>query len=500
MDESCIGTKTIVTIYLMNPTDHESSKNRIDENKLCGQTDAQPKSNVYYFGVPYADPISKYINIIPSHTTVCDGIIIYARPGDDTEVQLSLQKKIMDFCLEVKTFKNTIIFYEMSKTQPTLTEIPTLLISKKITGVTFLNILIDAGAYQIKTYTMEPENNIILAVPEHVHSKSPELVCTWWFQYYVGKVFGYGKGRLMQHAQARTCFINSVVNGIILSKDLSSMVLMYMNIAISFDWGKELLGLIKIGASADQCPSSGEILFLFRIMYSIYCKDIAHTRKQSFPRQHYHQAGVRQAVPDYVIPGEKIYSNLSTGEGGSPLLVIYKMLTAMNARFAVCKFSEFFIAEMYNGTPDNYVFYAFISALKHRVDPVSYLSMYDVILNISSGDPINIDKTIIIPGTIFDLQYCIISIISQDKAVVFNHAIVGYLCNGQPQTYDGATNSITFVDWTKLNTPEVVDAISKDVFAYRNLKPFPVTINTVFSLYLNRANIPLYTQQGICPA
>lgn len=505
MNESCIGTRTIVTIYLMNPTDHESSKNLINEHKLCGQTEAQPKSNVHYFGVPYADPISSHLSIASTqNTTVCDGIIIYARPGDDPEVQLSLQRKIIAFCLEVRTFKNTIIFYEMSKDLPVLTHIQELLISNDITGVTCLHIHV-GGSNMIKTYTLM--DNIIVTVPVLVHSQRTELICVWWFQYYVGKVFGCGKGRLTQ--QEGTCYINSVVNGIILSKDLSSMVLMYMNMAISSDRTNTLLDLIKIGASPDKCPtSSGEILFLFRIMYSIYCKDIPHTRKRGFPRQ---QQGTD--VLDYFTPGEDFYAYTGPRtdglykKGGNPLIVIYKMLNSMRVKFAVnAMVAGFFMPQVYDVEPKNiFDFLDFIRTLMPVDQP---LSGYDVILRISSGsfkfEPIlpNIEKTITVPdGTIFDLQYCVFSIYGPDDTSI-RHSIVGYFCNGQPQTYDSATNSVNFLDWTKLNTPEVLDAVSKDYFAYRPIyqAPFPVIRLVInFCVYLNRTKIPEYTHYGICP-
>ena len=562
MEETCRGNRTILIVDLLPP-----GVVRVGQytDQLCRQTYAEstiePTYEILYIPVPFKEPISKHLDIESTKTsTPCDGLIIYARTKGLKEVLEAMEANIISFCKSVITFKNTVIFIDFGTETAYSKRIPEYFKKYNVTGVTCLNIQV-RDAF-IKTYSYK--DSILLFVPEHIYNQpGTSVVCTWWFEYYVGKIFSCGTGRLVQYSG--TCYLNAVVNGIILSNHVSSMVLMYMNMAVQADRTGILISLIKEGAKIGECPRSfNEVLFLYRLMYSVYCsdirsdirRDIRSEYKRSLPRQ-----SVEQTKADYLLSGDQWYSEtllpvinpsefIQTNGGGS-MFTLYQMLSSMRVKFVVKAQNSpiFFMPQLYDlRMPDPQdpegrrhmidEFSIFISELKPALN--SYVRDCDIILDIFPSQVIGIEMTITAPegkdfhkdvgsdppedyGEVFmdngdengddnedpeeplgyeedpdpeyfDLQFGTIALVGDE----FSHAILGYLCNGKPQTYDSGTNKINFSDWTALNNPEVKSSLLQDVATYHGVKSVTVAY-TVCCIYLSRNKIPEYTTLGRCP-
>jgi len=513
MEETCRGNRTIVIVYLLPPGIPAGNQETID--RLCRQTEAEsriePTYKIVYIPVPFKESIAKYLNIDETkNSTPCDGLIIYARTQGNADVFLNMQLNIVSFCIRVQNFKNTVIFIDSGKTNSVSKHIPVQFKKNNVTGVTCLNIQVKHNF--IKTYLYG--DHILLFVPERIYSQpAVSLVCSWWFEYYVGKIFSCGTGRLIQYSG--TCYLNAAVNGIILSENVSSMVLMYMNMAIEADRTGQLKGLIQQGVQIGECPRSfKEVLFLYRIMYSVYCTDVRGDnvlRRRALPREI-----IGDYRKDYLLSGDEWYtetlypviapSELIKTNGGVTFFALYQMFSNMSVQFVV-KYTDgsFRAPQLYDlryPDPQDPVgrrhrqdeFYPFIHGLNTALN--SYVRKCDIILEFfPSKDDNRIEMTITVPddpNSNFDLQFGTITLGGD-----ISHSIVGYFCNGKPQTYDSANNKINFSNWTALNNPEVKAGLLQDMSSYFSAHVTEAYISSC--VYLNRNKIPEYTRLGRCP-
>ena len=580
MEETCRGNRTIVIVDLLPPGVMRAGQ---FTHNLCRQTEAEsriePTYEIIYIPVPFPESISNHMSIEGTkNSTPCNGLIIYARTQGNAEVLKAMESNIIQFCVNVKNFKNTVIFIDSDN--QIVNNIPEYLNHYNVTGVTCLNIQVRDDGF-IKTYLYG--NDILLFVPEHIYRQpAVSLVCSWWFEYYVGKIFSCGTGRLVQYSG--TCYLNAAVNGIILSENVSSMVLMYMNMAIEADRTRKLKGLIQQGVQI-ECPRSfKEVLFLYRIMYSVYCSDVRGDNalhRRALPRD------IVGHSTDYLLSGNQWYgitpqpaiapSEIHKGNGGQAFYVLYQMFSSMGVKFVVKYNDRFLMPQLYNlrmsdpqdpeGRRVNLdEFLKFIDKLQPPLN--SYVRACDIILDVIPRQDNRIEMTITVPEDrdfykhvslappedfgedflmdepdpeepleyyedpeepleydeeyhealealeepeepleydgdpeeplegpqYFDLQFGGISLHGPSGG----HEIVGYFCNGKPQTYDSANNKINFSNWTDLNNPEVKTGILQDASSYFLTAYF--TEAYIFPcVYLNRNKITDYTKLGKCP-
>jgi len=337
-----------------------------------------------------------------------------------------------------------------------------------------------------------------------------------------------------------------------------------MNMAIEADRTGQLKGLIQQGVQIGECPRSfNEVLFLYRIMYSVYCSDVRDEvlHKRALPRE------IVGNKTDYLLSGNEWYSQtmepvinpseLIKTNGGATMFTIYQMLTGMRVKFVVkykdnYKDGRFRVPQLYdlrNSDPQDPEgrrhrldeFSSFINKLTYSLN--SYVRDCDIILNffprrynkriemtitapegidvykyVGSAPPEDFGEDFLMdngeepleyvedpdaeepleyvegPDTeYFDLQFGTI-VLHGDN---FDHSIVGYFCNGKPQTYDSANNKINFSDWTALNNPEVKAGLLQDVSSYFSTHLTEAYISCC--VYLNRTKITDYTKLGKCP-
>ena len=374
--------------------------------------------------------------------------------------------------------------------------------------------------------------------------------------------------------------------------------------AIEADRTGKLKGLIQQGVQI-ECPRSfKEVLFLYRIMYSVYCSDVRGDnvlRRRALPREI-----IGDYRKDYFLSGNQWYgitpqpaiapSEIHEGNGGSACYVLYQMFSNMGVKFVVKYNDRFLMPQLYNlrmSDPQDPVgrrvnlneFLTFIDKLQPPLN--SYVRACDIILDVIPRQDNRIEMTITVPEDrdfykhvslappedfgedffmdepdpeepleyyedpeeplkyyedpeepleyyedpeepleyyedpeepleydgdpeepleydgdpeeplegpqYFDLQFGGITL----RGPSGGHEIVGYFCNGKPQTYDSANNKINFSNWTALNNPEVKTGILQDVSSYSSVH---VTEAYIFAcVYLNRNKIPEYTKLGKCP-
>jgi len=492
-------TRTIIVLHLLP----KGVKPNTKSTELCNQTQDIHKYNIKYIPVPYKRPVEYYINYVDaslvlsdSEKTVCDGMIIYAKTNGD----FGIREKLVEFLLSVKTFKNTIVFYDniFEKNKNKYIYDSDNVLRDNTHGLKILNVYaVDTD--RVKRFT---HNHEIIYVPIKYYEENVRpLVCTWWFRYYIGKVFGCGTGRLIQ--QTGTCYLNSVINGIVLSDLLSRMVLMYMNHALTED--PSIFHTIAVDITdMDMCVSRNEKLFLYRIMYNLFCKN-KPKYEDGRPYRRTLDADFKK-VDILKREADAFFSHSGYGdkviEGGYEEYVLYKLFYDMGVKFVVLYNEKYYKPKYFTrifGQQYYYEFTEFLDTLEistefKNVDLILYIDTTRTSKNLKSSINIKRPSTRSSPeiNLNFDLETGMLRLIGPTS-----HTIAGYICDGYYRTYNSDDNEIAFNEWNKLEEPDIYKKILENINMSENTNFFRhVYISS--AIYVNRMKKPEYIEFGKC--
>lgn len=200
-----------------------------------------------------------------------------------------------------------------------------------ITGVKFLNVMVVLDWNKIERFVSD-DKTLLYVPPKYYNINPPQFECKWWFKYYIDKAFDCGKGRLMQYTG--TCYLNSAINGIILSDTAHRIALMYMNKELQSN--PLLLSEIKqdiMGLSCLVSKRSTPVSILYRILYNIFCK---HDKVLTLDKRH------GEIPKDIIIKSsQQFFSTINNpsdkeyGEGGFGEHVLYTLFFEMKSNFIV---------------------------------------------------------------------------------------------------------------------------------------------------------------------
>jgi hypothetical protein len=110
-----------------------------------------------------------------------------------------------------------------------------------------------------------------------ISGQSNRLTCQPWFRFFLAKAFDCTKGRLLQYTG--TCYINSVINMVILSPILKLFVIKAMN-EYARKNSQIIPEIIRTLEDVTACPLVSETtttlrtVYILRAVYSILCKKI----------------------------------------------------------------------------------------------------------------------------------------------------------------------------------------------------------------------------------
>lgn len=511
MESSSPRTKTIIVLHLLSKG---AEYNSIDkQGSLCNQTQDIRGYTILYIPVPYQMPIQYRLNyfgnslvLSDAPTTLCDGLLIYAKTNGDDGVR----QKLESFLLSIETFKNTLVFYD-NYNRDEENFFHTLRDNKP--GLRILNVY-PRGIKQVKRYTHREDKHEMIYVPMKKYEESGlSLVCTWWFRYYIGKVFGCGSGRLIQ--QSGTCYLTAVINGIVLSDSLSRMVLMYMKNALVEDPTMlEIISKDIVDPDISRAPS--EVLFLYRIMYNLFCKHKLETENPLLPRRTIDADFTRLNI--FKRDADAYFSYYTNGdvndlilkydaEGGSDEYVLYRLFYDMGVKFVVLFEGKFYKPRVYGRFPDYEKFIRFVQNLEIVTDFKDFQEI-DLILNINGKrtdlqETINIEQQGVSTRTTskeiaFELEASTLTLLGGDDDDDA-HLISGFKCDGYYRTYDSSLNDIGVNEWNKLSNWGVYEKILENInMSEPDEDKHFTSLHISCSIYLNKNKKAEYHVLGKC--
>ena len=483
-EQMCIGlTKKIVVVDFLPKEDRDIIS---PSNKFCEQN-LDIKYDIEYVPIPYMsnDSFSK-MKEFPAVKSIdnCVSIIIHARTNGDKEIKDNL----LSFLDTFKPLRNTTVIFD-----DTASEFPTI-VSKGyldrhcITGVKFLNVMIQ-NWNSIERFVSD-NKTLLYVPPKYYNINPPQFECKWWFKYYIDKAFDCGKGRLVQYAG--TCYLNSAINGIILSDTAHRIALMYMNKELQSN--PLLLSQIKQDITGLSClvsKRSTSVSILYRILYNIFCK---YDKVLTLDKR----AGGKPL--DIIIKSsQQLFSpannpsDLDYGEGGFSEHVLYTLFFEMKSKFVV-NFDQEFYNPVISLPADGFFGYINLLPVSSDEDILNadfLLYIYDPSKALFS-DALPIIQ---IGPTKFDLEFSQISLkFSKDDF----HEICGYICDGNYKIFDSASNIIETVEWNNLSNPDIRTYMEKTLaFAWTK----NVVVEGMTSIvYINSNKKYSYHDTGVCPS
>jgi hypothetical protein len=520
IDDPCNpgGPKKIIIIHFL----HEKSPTTKFTNEYCGASGIKLEYTIEHIPIPYDEPEP----IIKIAQGLCDDVIIYARVENIPEFL-----RICNFLLNTKQFRNTTLFlitdnrFFIPNKYLTINNITGLkvlnVIDKKYTGFNMKNM------NMMKRYEINDTNYFII---RNIDSETDSIVleCNWWFKYYITKAFYCGKGRLKQFAG--TCYLNSVLNGIILSENFSKIFISKMKELMrtrpdihTFAKKDDIFQLVH----ANTCPpkdSMLDIFYVLKILYNIFCMS---NRPLSL--------STTQENQDFMLTvSKKFYSEKidpkdpEFGEGGWSHFIMYNILVKtkinflvkvndnyLNPRDADGKYIKY---DLQSIRTDPKKFTRFLNTLEkyngnfQDIDVILFLNVYSK--GIKMSDEIQIESTI------FTVEFSVIrfnlteddeDIMSDDEDImsddedkrkkITGHAVTGYTCDkNRFKVYDSGINIISDLNWLDIDTV-VGNEDARIEFKMNWEKDWEIDIEDVsinFSVYVNIDKIDEYRKTGFC--
>lgn len=311
--------------------------------------------------------------------------------------------------------------------------------------------------------------------PVQNESFSNYLTCTSWFQYFLGTLFQCGKGRLKQ--LSGTCYLNAVVNMIILTKLFKRICVQAMNNFVKNH--PQYAPEIKKDLTEDFCPTLSiktnllRTIKIFQYLYHILCNS-------SFPQK------IKQKNIDvFIEASRKLFSSnqkhffrpslikkINAGEGGLSSFVLYSFLINSGINFAYCYYDM-------NLYETNYLYLQFPVPLKNEAEiqklkagDLNHLFLaqneivslaphsFEVILLLTNEDNKNIlsDMKKMYKHHNFFPESCNISIRFEEGDAA--HGITGFYCNKEFKIYD-SNNHIYNFNWAKTDLSELIPVLEE---------------------------------------
>jgi len=467
--------------------------------EFCG-TDQPIDYELVYLPVAKITP-DVYTTFLETMEDICNEAIIYF----DVRKSQSIDK-LTTFLKNIKDFNTTTLFLN---TRDDMNAIVTNSFIKQyaISGLKILNIVSRSylsrvvkcsDCYDYKRYTIN-DVDYLTVKDDEIFGGAENLECTWWFQYFINKAFGCGAGRLIQ--LSGTCYLNAVINGIILSQDFRNIFITYMKRQLAES--PKLHSYVKQDLSSLECMRGylSELAYIYRIVYNIVCKKTSLKPKHDI----FTKVSKKYFSSNYK-PQDKLY-----GEGGSPKYVLYDILSKTGIKFLVYSNKLFSIPnrkhdiqKLRNSTSKQY----FNSLLTQDIDSKDF----DVILYMNIKIDEKIEEKLSFNGNEFDLDFCIIYF-QIEKLGDFHptkpsvrlpnkksaHVILVYKCDGYYKIYDSSMNMIETI-WTKLTEQSTflrLESFIKKMWLGGNIIKID-NIHIESSVYVNKNKSDMYSYTGSC--
>ena len=392
---------------------------------------------------------------------ICDAVLVYAK--NDSVIN---SRAALVFLIRKTRMTNATVLFETTafKMLPDELVYPRGEVHPPIRIINVLN------AIRVKRYVKQLvtirgfETYSMLDFPTHTNVSrigmygGNVLECEWWFNYYINGAFQCSKGRLMQISG--TCYLNSVVNGFILSKNASKIALMYMNRS---GISKDRLEQDLLTCSA--VPKTEE--YFYNLLYTALCKKVKITDQEGINKQyHPSEAEPIKQTQDLLIEYSKLYSNNPSGESGYPFDTLIKILDWMGNGKMIYELSENLVPP-----PDK----DFVVVPRDKCD-----FLIRTLIQIKVRPFIEFVLILLIP------------IDPTDPA----HMVTGYVCDDYYKIYDSGTNKILDVDWLSDDAHAKITSAENVAWSHTSYQ----WSNAIFIgiVTCNFAKMIEYNTEGVC--
>lgn len=301
------------------------------------------------------------------------------------------------------------------------------------------------------------EDYEILIFPDkNMFENMDTLRCQWWFNYLIVLFSECGKGRLLQ--LSGTCYLNAIINGIILSPRLRKMMLMYLNNKFESSDKEQLSEFLKKDILA--CLDFEKPKYFYKLLYDIFCKKTKITEFLSS----------KNAETDILIEYSKYFSPETSGQGGSFRNTFYKLLD--------------------DCTDDKKIYF-------RKGDDIKTKDSKDIFV-IEGHEETN---NFISRKDFSNVEFAYISV--QGKYISgprqgerAGHGMCGFICNKIFYIYDSATNMFFLINWTDHTDLE------NFLDEYNSFNDYLIKYEYIYFQALvlsNPKRWEMYERLGVCP-
>ena len=447
--DPCRGSRGVLVINFIE----NSAQSLNYSGRFCDDTEKIP------YGVLYTEiqagnysaesvTISQILSqVIPE----CSKVIMYVN-GDAT------LPMFYDFIMRMRQFANTTAYVWASAP---------VSIPSTVLGLRILNI---RNTKHLKIQTIIEGDHEFVDVDLSSQPQTQNLECTWWFQREVLKAFGCGDQRILQITGSGTCFLNTIINGFLLSENPRKMLLMNLEWMLINDPGylTILEKPIEHWACQANYPARHSLDFMNMILYKTYK---AKTKiKTSLDILTYTAGKFVSQVADI--------KDARYGYGGVSDYTIIDFLKNVNILGFVgdsaAGIYRYLAVPPESARGDRSIFLQYISSLVPiPADPREFAKFHYYIDLISSNF---VYPHLDIMGVVYDLEFASIAMYFPPPSA--GHIVLGFVCNGVQMIYDSDSNMIFKANWQNLTDPTTVRSIQK-------LYPTFTAVKLTVAFYMN---------------
>lgn len=292
-------------------------------------------------------------------------------------------------------------------------------------------------------------------------SQEQKLVCNEWFIYFSDTAFGCIKNRLMQ--LSGTCYLNAILNGIILCPTARNIALQIMRKVDITEYVKPL--------SLDVCGKK-EPTYLFQLLYNTICA------KVPLQKTAYNQ--------DIIVEFSKLYSTDPVGgQGGYTMETMNRLLDMIDPHHIVLGFKQ-------QHKPDGTLIRRYSTPTLTPKDHITLVDGPGDFLAVEEGG--KVESIITYKGEKFLLQFSVITIDFITASKRSSHAVTGIKCDGNYIIFD-SNNGILNIDWRGLGGNKEVTDIFKD-YMKRIYLPDIATGIFVLPVYIRESTFKKYSKMS----
>jgi hypothetical protein len=295
-----------------------------------------------------------------------------------------------------------------------------------------------SGSYTLPGIMMyeDTEEKVDAQILKYIETDDRELACQSWFNYFLMTQTPCSD-RFIQ--LSGTCYMNSIINGLFLSKGCRLLLKEIFN-----KFPKKFLRKLTDFPSKKEFLSKeiSEKIYFLKLIYHFLCKQEKLKYYYDKPNPNLFLQASCTFFSDTRDPMDHRF-----GEGGNTQSFVFSILNALEIQYCA----------IFPGVVDQKTYYR----------PFIFSKSENKYIQIEMGEGEKRDMLVLFPGlypkqiftyvsykkVLYKLQFVDISI----SLRITNHSVVGVFCNGKPAIVDSDKNGIFYCNWLNSVDGEIKD-------------------------------------------